>query len=128
MMRPLTIAACFALTTVAFATMAQDAAAPEATTAAAPAPAAAAAAVKGNAEAGRALAYTCMGCHGITGYKNAYPNFHVPKIGGQSAEYLGNALQEYKKGSRKHPTMQAQAQSFSDQQIADIAAFLSTLK
>jgi cytochrome c553 len=128
MMRPLTIAACFALTTVAFATMAQDAAAPEATPAAAPAAATAPAAVKGNAEAGRALAYTCMGCHGITGYKNAYPNFHVPKIGGQSPEYLGNALQEYKKGSRKHPTMQAQAQSFSDQQIADIAAFLSTLK
>lgn len=128
MMRPLTIAACFALTTVAFATMAQDAAAPEATPAATPAASAAPAAVKGNAEAGRGLAYTCMGCHGITGYKNAYPNFHVPKIGGQSAEYLGNALQEYKKGSRKHPTMQAQAQSFSDQQIADIAAFLSTLK
>ena len=127
MMRPLTIAACFALTTVAFATMAQDAPAPEATPAAAPA-AAAPAAVKGNAENGRALAYTCMGCHGITGYKNAYPNFHVPKIGGQSPEYLGNALHEYKKGSRKHPTMQAQAQSFSDQQIADIAAFLSTLK
>ena len=127
MMRPLTIAACFALTTVAFATMAQDAAAPEATPAA-PAAAAAPAAVKGNAEAGRALAYTCMGCHGITGYKNAYPNFHVPKIGGQAPEYLSNALHEYKKGSRKHPTMQAQAQSFSDQQIDDIAAFLSSLK
>ena len=125
MMRPLTIAACFALTTVAFATMAQDAAAPEATPAAA---SATPAELKGNAEAGRSLAYTCMGCHGITGYKNAYPNFHVPKIGGQSPEYLGNALQEYKKGTRKHPTMQAQAQSFSDQQIADIAAFLSSLK
>ncbi|WP_144814217.1 c-type cytochrome [Aerolutibacter ruishenii] len=127
-MRLLTIAACFALTTVAFATMAQDAPAPEATPVAAPAAATAPVAAKGNAEAGRALAYTCMGCHGITGYKNAYPNFHVPRIGGQSPEYLGNALHEYRKGSRKHPTMQAQAQSFSDQQIADIAAFLSTLK
>ena len=52
----------------------------------------------------------------------------MPKIGGQSAEYLTNALTEYKKGARKHPTMQAQSQSFSDQDIADIAAFLSTLK
>ena len=71
---------------------------------------------------GKQLTYTCQGCHGITGYKNAYPSYHVPKIGGQSAQYLLNALTEYKKGTRKHPTMQAQAQSFSDQDIADIAA------
>ena len=91
---------------------------------AAPAPAA----LTGNPEAGRQLAYTCQGCHGITGYKNAYPSFKVPLIGGQSAEYLAQALHEYQQGKRKHPTMQAQAQSFSDQDIADIAAFLSTLK
>jgi len=52
----------------------------------------------------------------------------VPKIGGQSAEYLAQALHEYQRGNRKHPTMRAQAESFSDQDIADIAAFLSTLK
>jgi cytochrome c553 len=95
---------------------------------AAPAPTAAAPAPTGNPENGRALTYTCQGCHGITGYKNAYPNYHVPRIGGQSAPYLVNALTEYKKGTRKHPTMQAQSQSFSDQDIADIAAFLSGLK
>jgi cytochrome c553 len=123
MMRPLMIAACFALTTVASVASAQEAA--QAT----PAPAATAApAIKGNADKGRQLTYTCQGCHGVTGYKNAYPNYHVPKIGGQSAEYLTSALTEYKKGARKHPTMQAQSQSFSDQDIADIAAFLSTLK
>ncbi|HEY5782462.1 MAG TPA: cytochrome c [Lysobacter sp.] len=122
-MRPLMIAACFALTTVASVASAQEAA--QAT----PAPAATAAtAIKGNADKGRQLTYTCQGCHGVTGYKNAYPNYHVPKIGGQSAEYLTSALTEYKKGARKHPTMQAQSQSFSDQDIADIAAFLSTLK
>ena len=94
--------------------------------AATPAPAAAPA--TGNAEAGRTLAYTCQGCHGITGYKNAYPNYHVPRIGGQSQQYLVNALTEYKKGTRKHPTMQAQATSFSDEDIAAIAAYLSSLK
>ena len=52
----------------------------------------------------------------------------MPKIGGQSADYLANALTEYRNGNRKHPTMQAQAQSFSEQDIADIAAFLSTVK
>ena len=91
----------------------------------APAPAAA---PTGRPDEGRLLAYTCQGCHGITGYKNAYPSFHVPRIGGQSAEYLTQALTEYREGKRKHPTMQAQAQSFSAQDIADISAYLSSLK
>ena len=77
---------------------------------------------------GAELTYTCQGCHGVTGYKNAYPNYHVPRIGGQSQQYLVNALTEYKKGTRKHPTMQAQATSFSDADIAAIAAYLSSLK
>ena len=85
-------------------------------------------ALTGDAARGKPLTYTCQGCHGITGYKNAYPSYHVPRIGGQSAEYLAQALTEYKKGNRKHPTMQAQAQSFSDQDIADISAYLSTVK
>lgn len=82
----------------------------------------------GSAEKGKQLTYTCQGCHGVTGYKNAYPTYSVPKITGQSAEYIANALLEYRKGTRKHPTMQAQAQSFSEQDIADIAAYLSSLK
>ena len=82
----------------------------------------------GDATRGKELTYTCQGCHGVTGYKNAYPNYHVPKIGGQSQQYLTNALTEYQQGKRKHPTMQAQAESFSAQDIADIAAFVSGLK
>lgn len=116
MMRPLTIAACLALTFAAAPAAAQDAAV------AAPIDAA------GNAENGFQLTYTCQGCHGIDGYKNAYPNYHVPKLGGQSTDYLVNALTAYRDGSRVHPTMQAQSQSFSDQDIVDIAAFLSNLK
>ena len=83
---------------------------------------------KGDAARGKQLAFTCHGCHGVRGYKNAYPSYHVPRIGGQSSTYLTNALTEYRKGTRKHPTMQAQAQSFSDQDVADIAAYLSSLK
>ena len=133
MMRLLPLAACLALAALPLAalTAQQDPqAAPPATEAAAPATTAAAAPkpLVGNAETGRTLTYTCQGCHGIVGYKNAYPSFKVPKIGGQSADYLANALTEYRTGNRKHPTMQAQAQSFSDQDIADIAAFLSTVK
>ena len=152
MMRPLTIAAGLLLAPLlasaqqpaAPATAAKPAAASTAvaapaaaSTAAAPAAAPAAAAapakedptkLKGDAAKGKMLTYTCQGCHGITGYKNAYPSYHVPRIGGQSEQYLASALNEYREGKRKHPTMQAQAQSFSAQDIADIAAYLSTIK
>jgi cytochrome c553 len=83
---------------------------------------------KGNAQNGKQLAYTCTGCHGIAEYKNAYPSYRVPKIGGQNEQYIINALTSYQKGERNHPTMKAQAQSFSPQDIADIAAYLSSLK
>lgn len=135
-MRPLPLAACLALAVAlpaAALTAQTPAAAPAPATAPAAAPAAAAPApapaeLVGDVDRGRTLTYTCQGCHGIEGYKNAYPNYHVPRIGGQSADYLKVALTEYKNGNRKHPTMQAQSQSFSEQDIADIAAFLSTVK
>ena len=135
MMRPLSIAASLALVLAATAVTAQDAATPPASdpaatpAAAAPAaPAAAPATPSGDATRGKGLTYTCRGCHGVEGYKNAYPSYHVPKLGGQSEVYLRNALLEYRGAKRKHPTMQAQAESFSEQDIADIAAYLSSIK
>ena len=137
MMRPLPLAACLALVATLSVAAVVTAQVPASTE---PAPAAAAPAAAsdtapaapeplvGNADTGRTLAYTCQGCHGVEGYKNAYPSFHVPRIGGQSAEYLMQALTAYKNGDRKHPTMQAQSQSFSEQDIADISAYLSSLK
>jgi len=77
---------------------------------------------------GRQLAYTCQGCHGVTGYKNVYPSYKVPRIGGQSVAYLSQALHAYRDGKRLHPTMQAQSGSFSDQDIADLSAYLSSLE
>ncbi len=74
------------------------------------------------------IAETCKGCHGIPGYFNASPAYHVPKLGGQNADYLEVALQGYRRGTRGHATMQAQASSLSDQDIADVAAFFSTLE
>ncbi len=114
------------LTLAAAPALAQEAATQAAS--ASPATTAPAAAPVGDAARGKQLTYTCRGCHGVEGYKNAYPNFHVPKIGGQAPEYLSTALHDYKQGRRNHPTMQAQARSFSEQDIADIAAFLSGLK
>ena len=82
---------------------------------------------EGNAERGKPLAYTCFGCHGIEGYRNAYPSYRVPKLGGQKAAYITVALKDYRDGNRSHPTMHAQASSFTDQQIEDIAAYMATL-
>jgi cytochrome c553 len=79
----------------------------------------------GDAERGAVLATTCGGCHGIPGSHNAYPSYNVPKLGGQNADYLEVALQGYRRGTRSHPTMQAQAASLSDQDIADIAAYFA---
>lgn len=81
--------------------------------------------VEGDPDAGRVKASTCMGCHGVANYSNVYPTYHVPKLGGQTADYIVSALQAYKAGTRKHPTMQAQASSLSEQDIRDIAAFLA---
>ncbi|PTN55784.1 c-type cytochrome [Stenotrophomonas panacihumi] len=133
-MRPQPLAACLALVVflpfwVARATpQSAPATPPVPAPAAAPAPAPGPDGLTGQPDKGKILTYTCQGCHGIPGYKNAYPSFRVPKIGGQSSKYLTQALVEYREGKRKHPTMQAQAQSFTDQDIADISAFLSTLK
>ncbi|HEX3949252.1 MAG TPA: c-type cytochrome [Steroidobacteraceae bacterium] len=68
--------------------------------------------------------YTCYGCHGIANYRNAYPDYSVPKLRHQNAAYLEAALHEYRDGTRPHPTMHAQAASLSDQDIEDIAAYL----
>ena|SRR5215469_4319881 len=76
---------------------------------------------------GRTLVYTCNGCHGIPGTNNAYPQYPVPKIAGQNEQYIISALHEYKSGDRTHSTMMAQAQSLSDQEIEDIAAYLSSI-
>ncbi len=80
----------------------------------------------GDVARGETLSYTCLGCHGVPGYRNVYPSYHVPKLGGQNADYLEIALQAYRRGSRFHQTMQAQAASLTDQDIADIAAYFAS--
>jgi cytochrome c553 len=81
-------------------------------------------ALQGDAGRGKALAYTCHGCHGIPDYKNAYPTYSVPKLGGQHANYIIAALKGYGSQQRSHPTMYSHAATMSDQEMADIAAFL----
>ncbi len=78
----------------------------------------------GDVKAGEGKASMCIGCHGIVGYQNSFPEIHkVPKISGQSAGYIVSALTAYKKGERKHPSMRGIAASLTEQDMADLSAF-----
>jgi cytochrome c553 len=66
----------------------------------------------------------CIGCHGIPGYQASFPEIHkVPMIAGQGAKYITSALNQYKKGDRKHPTMRAITASLSEQDMVDLGVF-----
>jgi len=82
----------------------------------------------GDPVAGQNKAYHCAGCHAVPGYRYMYPAVRVPKLGGQHAAYIVNALKEYQSGARPNPTMHANAATLSDQDMQDIAAFFSSQK
>ena len=90
----------------------------------APAPAPAGAAPAGDPARGSQLVQMCQGCHGIVGWRTAFPEvYRVPKIAGQHPAYMVKALQAYKSGERSHPSMKAIAGSLSDKDMADLAAY-----
>ena len=85
---------------------------------------------KGDADAAhRNKIAMCIGCHGIPGYKTAFPSvYHVPMIAGQQPGYIISALKAYKSGERSHPSMRGIAASLSDQDMADLAAYYGVAK
>lgn len=80
--------------------------------------------IKGDAKAGEGKIAMCIGCHGIPGYQASFPEvYRVPKISGQGEKYIASALSAYKKGERRHATMRGIAETLSEQDIADVAAY-----
>lgn len=78
----------------------------------------------GDPVAGKQKDAMCVGCHGIEGYRTAYPSvYNVPKLGGQHAEYMVKALEAYKSGARSHPSMKGIAATLSKQDMEDLAAY-----
>ena len=78
----------------------------------------------GNAAAGKQKTAMCIGCHGIAGWRTAYPEvYHVPMIHGQHQAYIVKALQAYRSGERSHPSMRAIAASLTDDDMANLAAY-----
>jgi cytochrome c553 len=66
----------------------------------------------------------CVGCHGIPGYKTAFPStYHVPKIAGQQPAYIVNALKAYKSGERSHPSMRGIAASLTEEDMKELAEY-----
>ena len=79
---------------------------------------------QGDPDAGKQKNAMCAGCHGIPGFRTAYPEvYSVPKLGGQNEAYLISALKAYKAGDRSHPSMIAIAGSLSEKDMADLAAY-----
>src|SRR5688572_16631444 len=90
----------------------------------APAQQKASAAAQGGAKSIESKVAMCIGCHGIKGYQASFPEvYKVPMISGQSAKYIVAALTAYKNGDRKHPTMRGIADTLSEQDMNDIAAY-----
>lgn len=79
---------------------------------------------QGDAKAGDRKNAQCEGCHGIEGFRTAYPKVvSIPMLGGQSEAYLVAALKAYRAGDRNNATMKAIAASLSDEDINDLAAY-----
>jgi cytochrome c553 len=84
----------------------------------------AASAPAGDPVKGREKTRMCEGCHGIEGWRTAFPEvYRVPKLGGQHEAYIAAALKEYKSGARIHPSMRAIAGGLTDDDIANLAAY-----
>ncbi|HPT57052.1 MAG TPA: cytochrome c [Casimicrobium sp.] len=84
---------------------------------------------QGDAKAGAQKVQMCQGCHGIEGWRTAFPEVYtVPRIAGQHSTYFVNALKAYKTGDRKHPSMRGIAASLSDKDMADLAAYYAEAK
>ena len=82
----------------------------------------------GDPEAGKKKYYTCEGCHGVEGATNAYPTYHVPRLGGQHADYVVASLKDYQGGGRKHSSMLGNAATMSEQDMQDIAVFVAKFR
>ena len=73
---------------------------------------------------GPATGQSCIDCHDADG--NVPLDDSYPKLGGQYADYLAHALQQYRGGKREHALMSQQASHLTDQQISDLAAYFSS--
>ena len=75
--------------------------------------------------AGKAKAAMCATCHGPKGIA-VMPD--APNLAGDSVYYLTTQLKAFKSGARQHEQMSLIAQSLSEEDIADLAAWFSAIE
>lgn len=83
------------------------------------------AAAAGDPVAGRALAKRCAPCHGIDGIAKQP---HVPHIAGESVIYLTKQLKAFRSGERQNEQMSLMAQPLTDEEIADLVAWYTSIE
>jgi cytochrome c553 len=77
-----------------------------------------------DAQAGKAKSAACGGCHGANG-EGVGPN---PALVGKSEAQLVQAMKDYKSGARNNAIMKGMVASFSDDDMANVAAYYASLK
>jgi cytochrome c553 len=77
----------------------------------------------GDVGRGGTLALRCTMCHGARGVSAS----DVPNLAGQYPEVIFKQLMDYKTGRRTHALMQSLAQTMSEQDMRDLAAFYAQL-
>lgn len=75
----------------------------------------------GDPVAGKRKTVTCNACHGNSGFKS------MPRLGGQSAAYVVEALRAFKAGLRSHNTMRDVAGALSERDMADLGAHYESI-
>jgi len=78
-----------------------------------------------DAASGRTKAAKCTVCHGLDGIAK---NPNAPNLAGESTIYIRKQLSAFRSGERKDPQMSLMAKNLSDEDIADLAAWYSSLK
>ncbi len=78
----------------------------------------------GDADAGKAKAKSCAGCHGANG-EGKKDN---PPLAGMAEDKFVQAMQDYKSGKLEHKAMVRAAKKLSDEDFANMAAYYASLK
>jgi len=78
-----------------------------------------------DADAGKTLAGKCKTCHGIDGIAKIPI---APHIAGESEVYLETQLKAFRSGKREHEIMSVVAKGLTDEDIANLAAWYSSIK
>lgn len=78
----------------------------------------------GDAAKGKEKSLTCAACHGLNG-KSVVPIY--PHLAGQQEQYIVKQLTAFRGGQRTDPIMGPMAGPLSDEDIADLAAYFSSL-